>query len=253
MSHMPHDGRKLRGSTASGMSISQVQTDAGGRRRAAGAARDRRVERAFAQARRHSGRVRLLKFALPAGALLMIAGFAGKSWLSTPQTLPIDLSALAIEDGRLVMTDPKLDGLAGKDGRPYSMTALRAVQDIGGSGRIDLEGIDARLPIDEKGWMTVSAPSGVFDREANRLDIDSELTVESDDGMKAVFQSAVVDIATGSLDTSDPVDISLDGAHITADSMSVRDKGAVLVFENRVRMTIDGGKLRGAAEGGESQ
>lgn len=251
------------------MSTSQAQTSAGrsgihmagvqmaGAHMAAGsagsAARDRRVEHAFAEARRHSGRVRMLKVALPVAALLMVAGFAAKSWLSVPGNLPVDLSALAIEDGRLVMTDPKLDGLTGREGRPYSMTASRAVQDIGMSGRIDLEGINARLPVDEKGWMVVTAPSGVFDREANRLDIDSELTVTSDDGMKAVFQSAVVDIATGSLDTADPVDISLDGAHITADSMSVRDKGAVMVFENRVRMQIDGGRLKRGAEGGGAQ
>lgn len=238
------------------MNISQARTAASGPRQAATGARrkqDGRVERAFAQARRHSGRVRLLKLALPVAALLMIAGFAGKSWLSTPGALPIDLRALAIEDGRLVMTDARLDGVTGKDSRPYSMTASRAVQDIGASGRIDLEGIDARLPLDEKGWMTVAAPSGVFDREANRLDIDSELTVVSEDGMKAVFRSASIDIATGSLKTTDPVDISLDGAHITADSMSVRDKGAVLVFENRVRMQIDGGRLRGAAAGEETQ
>ena len=239
------------------MSVSQAQTGAGGPETAAqtagGAARDRRVERAFAQARRHSGRVRLLKVALPAAALLMIAGFAAKSWLSAPGGLPIDLRALAIEDGRLVMSDPRLDGLTGSGGRPYSMTATRAVQDIGMSARIDLEGIDARLPVKEKGWMTVSAPSGVFDRAANRLDIDSELTVTSDEGLKAVFQSAVVDIATGSLDTSDPVDITLEGAHITADSMSVRDRGAVLVFENRVRMQIDGGRLKGGAEGVEAR
>ena len=239
------------------MSISQAHTDAGGagRATAAGAGRarhmeNRRVEEAFAQARRHSGRVRLLKFALPAAAVLMIAVFVGKSWLSAPGAFPIDLRALAIEDGRLVMTDPRLDGLTGRDGRPYSMTATRAVQDLGASGRIDLEGIDARLPVDEKGWLTVNARTGVFDRDANRLDIDSELTMVSDDGMKAVLQSAVVDITTGSLDTADPVDISLEGAHITADSMAVRDKGAVLIFENRVRMTIEGGRLgNGAAEG----
>jgi lipopolysaccharide export system protein LptC len=237
------------------MSTSQAQTSGAGVGKGAGkAARDRRVERAFVQARRHSGRVRMLKVGLPVAAVLMIAGFAGKSWLSLPADIPIDLRALAIEDGRLVMTDPRLDGLTGRDGRPYSMTAARAVQDIGMSGRIDLEGIDARLPVDEKGWMNVTAPTGVFDREANRLDIDSELIVTSEDGMKAVFQSAVVDITTGSLQTADPVDISLEGAHITADSMSVRDKGAVLVFENRVRMQIEAGRLRhGAEEGGEGR
>lgn len=217
------------------------------------AARDRRVEEAFTQARRHSGRVRMLKFVLPLAAVAMIAAFAARSWLAAPGNLPVDLGALAIEGGRLVMSDPRLDGITGSQGRPYSMTAARAIQDIGTGGRIDLEGIDARLPIDDSGWMTVTAPTGVFDREANRLDIDSELTMTTDDGMKAVLKSAVLDIAAGSLDTADPVDITLDGAHITADSMAVRDKGAVLIFENRVRMRIDGGRLGGAAADGGAE
>lgn len=206
-------------------------------------ARDQRVEEAFTKARRHSGRVRLLKFALPVAAVAMIAAFAGKSWLAAPGSIPIDLGSLAIEGGRLVMSDPRLDGTTGSADRPYSMTATRAIQDIGSSGRIDLEGIDAKLPIDEKGWMKVTAPTGIFDRDANRLDITSEMTIIGDDGLKAVLQSATLDIAGGNLDTPDPVDITLDGAHISADSMMVRDKGAVLIFENRVRMKIEGGRL----------
>lgn len=230
------------------MNISAARHDAGKTAPAApqAAAGDRRIEEAFVRARRHSGRVRLLKFALPAAALIMMAAFAGKSWLAVPEIGEIDLGALAVENGRLVMADPRLEGVTGDGERPYRMTAARAVQDIGSGARIDLEGIDATLPVDKDGWLTVTAPSGVFDREANRLDIDSELTLTTDGGVRAVLKSATVDIGAGSLDTPDPVDISLDGAQITADSMTVRDKGAVLIFHNRVRMNIDGGRLTGA-------
>jgi len=219
----------------------------------AGNAREQRVEEAFRQARRHSGRVRMLKVALPALAVAMIVAFAGKSWLAAPGGVPFDLGSLAIEGGRLVMSDPRLDGVTGSADRPYTMTATRAIQDIGASGRIDLEGIDARIPVDDKGWMNISAPTGIFDRDANRLDINSELTIIGDDGLKAVLQSAVLDVAGGNLDTPDPVDITLDGAHISADSMTVRDKGAVLIFENRVRMKIEGGRLEGAAAGEDGE
>jgi len=212
--------------------------------------REQRVEEAFSKARRHSSRVRMLKFVLPVAALAMIAAFAGKTWLATPGNVPFDLGSLAIEGGRLVMSDPRLDGVTGSADRPYTMTATRAIQDIGTNGRVDLEGIDARLPLDEKGWVNVTASSGVFNRDANRLDINSELTIIGDDGLKAVLQSASVDITAGNLDTPDPVDITLDGAHISADSMSVRDKGAVLIFENRVRMQIEGGRLGGGAAAG---
>lgn len=206
-----------------------------------------RVEEAFDRARRHSGHVRLLKLVLPAAAVLMVAAFVGRSWLSAPPGVSVNLGGTAIEDGRLVMADPRLDGFT-SDNRAYSMTAARAVQDIGSSGRIDLERIDAKLPFDERSWMTVAAESGVYDRDANTLAIDSEMKVKTDTGITALFRSATVDMATGSLDTADPVDITLDGARIEADSLSVRDRGAVMIFENRVRMQIDGGRLQAAAK-----
>ena len=44
------------------------------------------------------------------------------------------------------MANPKLDGFT-KENLPYSMTATRALQDFDKNGIIDLEGIDARLPV----------------------------------------------------------------------------------------------------------
>ncbi len=205
-----------------------------------------RVEAAFVRARRHSGRVRLLKIVLPSVALLMVVGFVAKSWVAAPEGVSANLGGTAIEDGRLVMADPRLDGFTADD-RAYSVTAARAVQDIGGSGRIDLEEIDARLPFDTESWMTVAARSGIYDRDASTLDITSEMTVKTDTGITALFKSASVDMAAGSLKTQDPVDITLDGARITADSLSVTDRGGVMVFENRVRMHLDGQRLQTAS------
>ena len=70
------------------------------------------------------------------------------------------------------------------------------------------------------------------------------MTVTTDNGIKATFASADVGVEDGSLSTSDPVAIELEGSSITADSFSVRERGAVLVFENRVRMKIDPASVR---------
>jgi lipopolysaccharide export system protein LptC len=210
-------------------------------------AQETRVEDAFRRARRHSGRVRLLKLVLPVAAMLMVVVFVGKSWLANPGGgVSVNLGETAIEGGRLVMSDPKLDGFT-RDNRAYSMTAQRAIQDIGNASKIDLEGIDAKLPFDAKNWITVAAKSGVLDRDANTLGLDSDITFETDTGIRALLRSAVVDIGAGNLDTEEPVDITLDGARIEADSMRVRDKGAVMIFENRVRMEIDAKRLQTAA------
>ncbi|MEO3997717.1 LPS export ABC transporter periplasmic protein LptC [Mesorhizobium sp. CAU 1732] len=209
-------------------------------------AQQKRVDAAFKSARRHSGRVRVLKFVLPVAAVCMVLAFGAKSWLSTPGGVSVNLAGTAIEGGRLVMADPKLDGFT-SDNRAYKMSAARAIQDIGNASKIDLEGIDARLPFDDDNWMTIAAATGIFDRDANRLDINSDITVMTDNGITALLKSASVDIAKGSLNTQHPVDITLDGARIEADSMTVKEKGAVMIFDRRVRMNIDGKKLQTAA------
>jgi lipopolysaccharide export system protein LptC len=213
-----------------------------------------RVETAFRQARRHSSFVRVLKFGLPAAAVAMMVAFAGQSWLSSAIPESVEIGGAAIEDGRLVMADPKLAGFT-KEDRAYTMTANRAIQDIGSADRVDLEGIKAKLPFDDESWIHVRAPTGTFDRTANTLDIDSDVTVKTDTGITARLKSAMVDIGAGNLDTADPVDITMDGTHVVADSLSVREKGKVMLFQNRVRVVIDAKRLQTAstADGAQNE
>jgi len=200
----------------------------------------------FETARRHSRRVRFLKRVLPIGAIAFVAVFIGAVYFSSPGSLGFQLGSTSVENGRLVMQNPKLDGFT-SDNRAYSMSASRASQIIGQGNLIDLEGIDARLPLDADDWVTVTAETGTFDRAANRLDVTSPLRARTEKGIDARLQSAHVDIASGSLETSDPVEIDLDGARVSADSMKIMDDGAVMIFENRVRMRIESDKLQSAA------
>lgn len=204
----------------------------------AGGNGERRIERAFAQANRHSRRVRILKVGLPVAAFAMVGLFMARSWLAIPEGVAIDLSEVSVDGGRLVMAEPTLEGLA-EGGRSYRMTAQRAIQDIGGTGPVDLEGISAVVPLEEGASMTISADAGRFDRAANTLEIDTVIDMQADNGMRAQLRSARFDIGAGSLDTSDPVEIFTEGGEIRADSMAVRDGGAVMIFENRVRVQIE--------------
>lgn len=191
----------------------------------------------FANARRHSRRVGLLKVGLPVVALLLIAVFAGWAWLSAPKGFTADVAGSAVKDGKLVMANPKLNGFT-KDNLPYAMTAERAIQDLSDTSRIALEKIDARLPIEAESWADIVADSGIFDNENNTLDVTSPMTIKTNEGMLAQLQSAFVDMKTGKITSSDPVSISMNGSTLDADTMFVEDRGKIIVFKNRVRMTI---------------
>jgi lipopolysaccharide export system protein LptC len=205
-------------------------------------------EAAFRRALNHSRKVRFLKLALPVAALLIGGSFAAYSYISVPGSVSFDLSESAYVDGKLVMANPKLDGYT-KENRPYSMTATRALQHIKDQGSIvELEGIDAEVPVNDTVVAKIGADHGVYDRDKNTLDVQSPIVIKTTDGMMATFQSAYLDIEKGNMTTDEPVDIRMDGGQITADAMSVLENGKVLIFEKRVRMEIKPGRLKGRQE-----
>lgn len=205
-------------------------------------------ERAFAQARRHSIWVRVLKVLLPAAAVIMAAGFAGYTYVMTPGNFTVQTDSTAFADGKIVMSNPKIDGFT-RNNQPYTMRASRAIQDLDRQNVIALEQIDAKLPVGTDNWATVDATSGIYDRDGNTLDFTGALTVSTTDGLVAKMESAFVDLGKGDLRSDKPVDITMNGTHITADAMTVAENGKVLIFEKRVRMNIDAGRVNGAQRG----
>ena len=193
---------------------------------------------AFGRAQQHSRRVRRLKFVVPAIAIALAVAFPLYSYIVAPETVPVATESSAFSDGKLVMSNPKLEGFT-KALLPYAMTAVRAIQEAGNEGVIELEGINARLPINAGTTARVDAAKGTYDRASNTLNIDSDVTVTTTDGMVVKLKSAFLDIDKGNMKTEQPVDISRPGSRITSDTMAVEEGGKVMIFENRVRMSID--------------
>ncbi|TGV63092.1 LPS export ABC transporter periplasmic protein LptC, partial [Mesorhizobium sp. M2D.F.Ca.ET.160.01.1.1] len=117
---------------------------------------------------------------------------------------------------------------------------------VNSQGIIELEGIDAKVPVGTDNVAAVKASHGTYDRDGNTMKLNSDVTITTTDGMQAKFKSVFLDMGKGTMKTDDPVDVSRGGSRITADSMSVQDNGKVLVFENRVRVNIDPASLKAA-------
>lgn len=198
---------------------------------------------AFAHAANHSRKVRRLKFALPLLAAALAAGFFGYTWLKSPPTLSMEVEAQTVDDGKIVMANPKLSGVT-KDQRQYSMTASRAIQDLQRQTVIELEKIDARLPFSADSWASVEAARGIYDSENNTFDLPEPISIRSDRGLVAELESAYIDVDKGEMTTTRPVEIRLDGGRITSATMRVVDNGKVLIFEKQVRVDIDPKRVR---------
>jgi lipopolysaccharide export system protein LptC len=189
---------------------------------------------AFARASRHSKWVKFLKFALPLSALAIVASF-GLVAIQTRMIPEIDVAGVALKDGKIVMNNPKLNGVTG-DNQPYTVEADRALQSTNDINDVDLEGITARIPFGKDTFANVKAPIGHLNNDTQILKLQGGFDLKTTDGMVAKLQDALIDFGGRSLKTSSPVDITRQGTHIQADSMTILDGGASLVFEKRVRM-----------------
>lgn len=214
-------------------------------------AANRRPEDAFAMAGRHSRRVRILKIFIPFAAVLSAGLFSAATLFRGGEPVEVSTDGVSMSDGRIVMANPKLDGMTG-DKRPYKMQAERAYQEVKKDGLVELEKITADLPFGLNTTARLKAGGGFFDNSKSLLDLAKGIEMTTSDGMHAVLKSARVDIGKNGLSTSEPVDITTNGSHITADSMQVSEGGKLLVFERRVRLKIDPKKLSAATGGGQN-
>lgn len=193
---------------------------------------------AFARARRHSRRVRFLKVGLPAIATVMVLLGVGAAYVA--RSLPGELSfaSSTLEDGRLVMQDPRMSGSDSRD-RPYSMTARRAVQAVAGSASgVDLEGVRADIAVDESTNATIQAGNGYYDVGTERLRLFDDIEVETTSGIAIRLSEAEIDLAGRSMQGQGPVVITTPNQRLESGSVVIEEGGERLSFGDRVKLTL---------------
>ena len=117
----------------------------------------------FRAAVRHSRLVRLLRTAIPivialVFALLIVAAYFNP--FRVLARLPIDPGKIVLSGTRITMESPRVAGYT-KDARPYEVTAKAASQDITKPDIVDLQEIRARVQMQDKVTVEMTAVSGV--------------------------------------------------------------------------------------------
>lgn len=198
----------------------------------------RRSAQQFEQAKRHSHLVQWLKRLLPAAALCVVVLFAGISALSFNPFRALDIAGIGLEDGKLVMREPKLEGVDRND-RPFTVQANSALQDLEQPDMIELNSIAAQME-DEGGAATqVSARNGLYNSKSEQLVLTNGVSVKGANGLDIQLDNADIDMRTGEMTSQDPVTVTSRDSRVTADSVHVKDNGNRIIFKERVRMVID--------------
>ena len=198
---------------------------------------NRRDEMDFRHARRHSMIVGLLKKVLPAVAIVSGVSFVALAAISYVPVTDLSIGGASLKDGKLVMETPKMAGFDSKN-RPYDVRALRALQDLSKPDLIELEKIDADLPMDEKSFAKLTADEGTYDSETEKLQLRKNIVVKGARGMDVDLQSADIDIRTGAMTSSEPVKVVSGTSLVSAQSVEVEDNGKRIIFRDKVSVTI---------------
>ncbi|MEJ8570539.1 LPS export ABC transporter periplasmic protein LptC [Microbaculum marinum] len=210
----------------------------------------RKFDASWRAARRHSRFVAVLRIALPAVSILVVASMFITMRTVSTSFGDIDLGEVGLQGTTLTMQNPKLSGF-NENGTSYQVTAAKALQDVTNPRVVTLEQIDGTMTQPDGNDVHITARNGVYDADAQKLDLTEEIVVRTKNGENAYLNSAHVDMGAGLIRSEDPVEAETKSGRITANSMEITDRGSHLLFKGGVVVVLrlDGGKVRGASGG----
>jgi len=198
------------------------------------------AERAFRAARRHSRIVRILRVALPATVALALAFVIVAAYFNPLRVLtklPIDIGNLVVSGTKITMEQPRLSGFT-RDGRAYEVTATAAAQDVTKPDIVELHDIHAKVQMQDKGSIQVSAATGIYDTKGETLRLAQDIVLTSTAGYECRLSEALVDTRAGNVLSEHPVAVKMLQGTLNANRLEVVDSGDLVRFGGGVDMVL---------------
>ena len=198
-------------------------------------------ERAYRFAARHSRLVRILRILIPVGVVLGLAGVMLASYLNPLRFLsdfPIDIGKLVVSGTKITMEAPRLAGYT-RDNRAYELSARAAAQDITKPDLVELREIRAKLDMQDKSVMEMTAATGVYDAKSEMLTLGQDIVLSSSTGYQGRLSEAVIDIRKGNIVSEKPVEVKMLQGTLNANRLEVVDAGDVVRFDGGVVMIMN--------------
>ncbi len=194
----------------------------------------------FRAAARHSRLVRLLRRAIPASIAVVFAVLIVEAYFNPFRVfanLRVDPAKIVISGTRIKMGSPRYAGYT-SDNRPYEVTAQAASQDITKPDVIDLEDIRAKMEMQDKSTVVMTAKAGRYDSKTDRLVLSNEIRLNTSTGHAARLHDATIEVKKGSVVSENPVEVEFLRGTLNANRLQIDDQGEVIRFGNGVTMTL---------------
>lgn len=197
-------------------------------------------ERAFQSARRHSRLVRIMRVAIPitvVAGLTVVSAITYFNPLRMLKKLPIDISNLVVSGSKVTMEQPRLSGFT-SDARAYELSADAAAQDLTKPDLVELRNIHAKMEMQDKTTIQMSATTGIYDSKVETLRLDHNILLSSSNGYKGRLSEAMVDIRKGHVVSNQPVELELLQGTLNANRLEIIDSGDLVRFYGGVNMVL---------------
>jgi len=199
-------------------------------------------ERTYRSALRHSRQVRLLRIGVPIGIVALLITVAVIDYMPPIGgfRLPGELGKLVIHGTTITMEQPRLTGFT-LDSRAYEFSAEAAAQDITKPNLVELDKLHAKMEMQDKSTVEMTAASGTYDVKAEILKLKDNIHLVSSTGYEGDLSEATIDVRKGNVVSDHPVAIKMLQGFLNAQRLDIADNGSVLRFTG-VTMTLEPGK-----------
>jgi len=187
--------------------------------------------------------VRVTRVGLPLGVVVGLSALAAVTYFKPMQRfekVPVS-GKLAVQGSKITMELPRIVGFT-RDNRAYELHAETAVQDIANPDVVELQNLRARLEMQDKDVVNVTANSGTYTTKADKVVLRDQVVVTSQQGYKAVLHEAAIEMKKGNVVSEQPVDITLPNGWLKSNRMEIEGSGDVVRFDRGVTLYIEADK-----------
>jgi lipopolysaccharide export system protein LptC len=198
------------------------------------------AEHAFHAARRHSRLVRILRIGVPTSVAAIVIILTLITYLNPLRILaklPINIDNLVVSGTKVTMEAPRLSGFT-RDARAYELTADTAAQDMTKPDIVELRNIRAKVEMQDKSSMEMTAVTGIYDSKGETLKLDQDILLNSSTGYQGRLSEALVDIRKGNVVSNHPVEVKMLQGTLNANRLDIVDSGDLVRFHGGVIMDM---------------
>ena len=205
---------------------------------------DRRIKRRWARpGSSHDRMIRLLKYALPALAGLVLAFLALVPLEERKEvSFLVDKNKIDAAGERLKVEDAQYRG-QDELGRQFVLNARSAIQASSLDPVLTIADMSARLQLDE-GPAEITAERARFNPEANRVNVLGPVRFVASDGYELVTADVMIDLHDRSLQSQGRVEGRMPLGTFSADRLSADLPERTVVLEGDARLHINQGALK---------